>query len=213
LSEPAREAVVLIHGLWLNGLIMKPLAWRLKRAGFVVHTYSYPSVALDFRANAARLNAFLASVPGATVHLVGHSLGGILIRALFQFFPQQRPGRLVTLGSPHQGTQVGRHLEQYRVWQRLMGRSVEELLEGAPQTWAAPARELGVIQGQRSVGMGKVLYRPLPQPNDGLLTLAEASLPAATAAMTLPVSHTGMLVARTVAEQVVSFLKTGRFAH
>ena len=82
------------------------LARRLRRHGFAVHAFSYPSARADLTANAARLARFLDALDAATVHLVGHSLGGILIRALFHFHPNRKPGRIVTLATPHGGSRV-----------------------------------------------------------------------------------------------------------
>ena len=46
--------------------------------------------------NAAKLAEFLARVPGDTVHLLGHSLGCVVIRALLEWHVPNRPGRIVS---------------------------------------------------------------------------------------------------------------------
>ena len=74
------ETVVLVNGLWLGDPALWLLARRLRRTSFRVYSFSYPSVRQDVRANAARLHAFLSRVPGDTVHLVGYSLGGVIVR-------------------------------------------------------------------------------------------------------------------------------------
>jgi pimeloyl-ACP methyl ester carboxylesterase len=176
-----------------------------------VRTYSYPSVRLDLRANAERLQHFLLTLEADTVHLAGHSLGGVLIRALHHYFPQQRPGRIVTLGTPHGDCQTAHHLEHSRFWRWAMGRSVAQLLEGIPLPWPLPAREIGVISGVRSMGLGRFLFRQLPRPNDGLLSVPETRLPGVREQIVLPVSHTGMLFSRRVAGQLAAFLRDGRF--
>ena len=76
----SRESVVLVNGLWLGDPALWPLARRLRRAGFQTFRFSYPSVRQDLRANAAQLHEFLSRVPGTIVHLVGYSLGGLVIR-------------------------------------------------------------------------------------------------------------------------------------
>jgi pimeloyl-ACP methyl ester carboxylesterase len=146
------------------------------------------------------------------VHLVGHSLGGILIRALFHYHPDQKPGRIVTLGTPHGGCRVARQLSRSTFWRRAMGKSVVQMLDDATRHWPLPPREIGVIRGSRSFGMGRFLYRRLPQPNDGLLTVEESDLPGARDSIVLPVSHTGMLFSRALAHQAGTFLGAGRFA-
>lgn len=207
----SKESVVLIHGLWLPVLCLRPLARQLERQGFAVHLFSYPSVRADLLTNAGRLARFLATLNADTVHLVGHSLGGVLIRALFHHHPQQKPGRIVTLGTPHGGSRAAQHLSRYAFWRWAMGKGVIKLLAGAPQHWTSPPREIGVICGTRSFGMGRLLVRHLPRPNDGLLTVKESAFPAAREHLALPVSHTGMLFSREVADQAGQFLMTGKF--
>jgi pimeloyl-ACP methyl ester carboxylesterase len=205
------ETVVLIHGLWMSGWCLSLLARRLRRAGFTVHIFSYASVRSDLRDNAEHLQRFLATLPAKQVHLMGHSLGGILIRALFHHHPRQKPGRIVTLGTPHGGCRVARDLSRYAFWRWAMGKGVIQLLSGAPSHWTTPPCEMGVICGTRSIGMGRLLVRDLPQPNDGLLTVKETAFPAAREHLALPVSHTGMLFSREVADQAGQFLVTGVF--
>lgn len=207
------QTVVLVHGLWFPRHFLYPLARRLCRQGFIVRYFSYPSVRADLRANAGRLADFLDHPCTDTLHLVGHSLGGILIRALFHFHPDQRPGRIVTLGSPHGGCQVAQRLNHHALWRRAMGRGVMQLLAGVTLDWPLPQREIGVISGSHSFGLGRVWYRHLPRPNDGLLTVTESGLPGAADYITLPVSHTGMLFSPVVARQTDEFLKTGHFVH
>jgi pimeloyl-ACP methyl ester carboxylesterase len=206
----SKETVVLVHGLWFPGIVLAPLARRLARAGFSVVSFSYPSVRADLRANAERLNAFLAGLDAGTVHLVGHSLGGILIRALFHHFPAQRPGRVVTLAAPHQGSRAGQRLARLRLGRRILGYGVAQLLAGAPAVWALPAREIGTVSGTHSIGLGR-LVGGMERPNDGLLSVAETTLPGAHARLVLPVAHTGMLFSRPVADAVGRFLRAGLF--
>lgn len=205
-----RESVVLINGLWLADPALWLLARRLRHEGFDVYTFSYPSVRHDLRMNAACLHEFLAEVPGASVHLVGYSLGGLVIRALFHFHPQQRPGRIVLLGSPQTGNRAARSLARTRFGRRLLGRSVAELIAGTVQHWTWPARETGVIAGSRSVGLGRLVAR-LSVPNDGSVAVEETVVPGAHARLVQPVAHSAMLVSADVARQVVHYLRHGAF--
>lgn len=207
-----REAVVLIHGLWLSGYALGYLARALRRQGFETHRFSYPSARTGLKQGAGRLNAFLQTLDVPVVHLVGQSLGGILVRALFHYFPGQRPGRVVTLGTPHQGSHAARRLLNRRWTRWMVGPAVRELEDGAPRAWPLPARDIGVIRGTVPIGLGRLVSRPAGV-SDGLLTIEEASLPGATDDIALPVSHSGMLFSRAVVEQVCQFLRHGCFRH
>ena len=202
--------LVLVNGLWMTRRALWPLRRRLRARDLDVHIFSYPTVARDLRANAAALNDYLHSLPGDTVHLVGYSLGGLVIRALFHDFPDQRPGRIVTLGTPHTGSHAARRVARWGWGRRIMGRGVADLLAGAPQHWTWPAHELGAIAGDLGLGLGR-LFGGLPKPHDGTVAVAEACPPQATARRVLRVSHFGMLLAPVVVDAVVDFLSQGRF--
>lgn len=205
-----RESVVLVNGLWLNNVALWLLAARLRGAGFAVFPFSYSSVRKDLRTNAERLNAFLARVPGEAVHLVGYSLGGVVIRALFHYYPAQRPGRIVLLGSPQSGNQSAAAVRKHASGRWVTGRSVAELVSGLPESWPWPRREIGVLAGVRSVGLGR-LFATLPQPNDGTVCLEETRVAAAADQRALPVAHSAMLMSRVVVRQIAAFLRGGLF--
>jgi hypothetical protein len=78
---------------------------------------------------------------------------------------------------------------------------------------AFPGREIGVIAGSVGVGLGRVVARKLPTPNDGVVTVEETECEAACDRIVLPINHMGMLVSRRVARQTGVFLRSGRFDH
>lgn len=201
---------MLVNGLWLGNPALWLLAWRLRRSGFQTFPFSYPSVRRDLRANAALLNDFLTRLPGTTVHLIGYSLGGLVIRALFQFHSGQRPGRIVLLGSPQSGNRAAQMFARTRPGRALLGRAVAELIAGTPQQWTWPARETGVIAGSRSIGLGRLVAQ-LPVPNDGSVAVEETVVPGAHTRLVLSVAHFALLLAPNVARQVVRFLRVGAF--
>lgn len=211
-ANGARESVVLVHGLWLGGWSLALLARRLARCGFDTYPYSFPTCRLDLRENAARLHAFAARVPGDVVHFVGHSLGGVVIRATLHGFDLNRPGRVVTLGSPHGGSAAAVQVGRTAFGRRWLGRSIGALLAGEARGLRPVRREIGVIAGSVPLGLGRLFVRH-DEVNDGVVTVTEAGLAEASDSIVLPTSHSGMLVSRAVATQVCVFLRTGRFRH
>jgi pimeloyl-ACP methyl ester carboxylesterase len=203
--------VVLIHGLWMPALVMTALARRLRHAGWAASTFAYSSRRADLRENAAALAAFLEEIDAPRVHFVAHSLGGLLVMQLLQDHPGQRPGRVVLLGTPYLGSHVARRLSRSAVGRRLCGLSLAGALLGDGPRWAG-GRELGVIAGTMPIGAGWIAPG-LPRPNDGTVAVAETTVKGCTDAITLPVTHTGLVYSARVARQVVRFLATGRFRH
>lgn len=194
----------------MPALATKALAGRLGEAGFVPYRFGYSSLRQNVAANAARLQAFLTDIPGPVVHLVGQSLGGLIIRRLFEDFPAQRPGRIVLLGSPVGGSAVARRLAVRPIFRRLfLGRSAGDALLHGVAPWPDD-RQVGMIAGTLAVGAGRLLGITAP-PSDGTVAVAETRLPGLSDHIQLPASHTGLLFSRQVAEQVAAFLHDGRF--
>jgi len=204
------DTVVLVHGVWMNGWDMTLLRHRLHKAGFNAIQFSYPSVTKNLRWNTEGLQQFVSVLDAENIHFVAHSLGGLLVRRLFHDFPRQKPGRVVTLGTPHCGSYVARQLNQCEWGKLLLGKSLQYGLLGDTPPWDS-GRDIGVIAGDRSIGIGKLLTH-LPKPNDGTVMLAETQLPGMTDYLVMPVNHIGMLFSKAVADQVIQFLLSGVFS-
>ena len=208
----ARAITVLVHGLWTHGVLMEPQRRYLMRAGFDAMCYSYPSVRLTLSENAHRLAQFARTLAAPTVHWVGHSLGGLVILRMLEREPGLQPGRTVLLGTPYAGTHSGSVLARSVLGTRMLGLSVAEWLTLVKPV-RFPGRQIGVIAGTRSVGLGRIVARDLPLPNDGAVTVAETRLAAACDRIDLAVSHSGMLLSHRIAHQVGAFLRDGCFDH
>ncbi len=206
----AGELVVLVHGIWMTGLEMGLLAWRLRQNGFATRRFFYPSLRSTPAENADRLYRFLMRQQAGTIHLVAHSLGGILLMHLFDRYTDMPSGRLVIMGSPVRGSGVARRLDGNHLLSLLLGNSREHGLLGGVPDWQG-VRDLGVITGTKGFGIGS-LFGGLSGPNDGTVAIAETEVPAAVDYSLIPVSHMGMVISPAVAREVVMFLRTGRFS-
>jgi hypothetical protein len=204
-----KESVVLVPGLFMGGISMAVLQRRLRDYGFDAHRFSYYSAWLSPAQNAVRLNDYLWTVQSPVVHFVCHSLGGLVLRHLFSSFPDQRPGRVVTLGTPHRGSVVAARLAHILPFRLLLAASLKEGLLGDVPPWQ-DTHALAVIAGTRSLGAGELLSG-LPKPNDGTVAVMETELPGMRAHAKLPVTHTGLLVSPIVARYVCEYLRRGIF--
>lgn len=204
----SKQAVVLVHGLWVNGLDMSLLRYRLQKH-YACHQFSYNSVSCEPAENAEKLNEFTANIDSDTIHFVGHSLGGLVIRHLFHHYPQQKPGRIVTLGTPHNQSHSARQLCGFLPTKILLGKSINDGLLGELPDWSAQ-RELGSIAGTLRFGMG-ILIPGLPEPNDGTVAVEETRLQGMSDHLSLHLSHLGLLLSSTASKAVVKFLQNGKF--
>ncbi len=208
-------AVVCVHGFWSHGTGMYLIKRRLEREfGFRAHLFSYRSVHGTLDANAAALARFIGDLDVDGVHIVGHSLGGVLALRLFANDMNVLPGRVVCLGSPLTGSRAADFLSEQEWAESIMGRSLHAgVVEAAANEWASHVceqREIGVIAGNVPLGFGRLVAN-FEEENDGTVAVSETRLEGARDHMVMPVSHKGMLVSRDVADQTGSFLKRGSF--
>lgn len=126
--------VVLVHGFGHNRSAWFLLDRRLRQAGFSsVHTLNYNPFTHDVAQIAARLKErveLIRALTGASrVHLVGHSLGGVVIRWYVQELGgDEVVGTAVTVAAPHGGTpaaHTGAHFGG------RLSRTAQELLPGS----------------------------------------------------------------------------------
>jgi pimeloyl-ACP methyl ester carboxylesterase len=201
--------VVLVHGLYLAGWVLALLAWRLRRRGFDTRLFSYRSVRDGFQHNSARLAEFLHAIDAPKVHVVAHSLGGLLALSVLAVEPTLRRGRLVLLGTPSQGSRVAGELMKSTFGTRIIGKCMPDANFHAP--FLAPRGvETGVIAGTRAFGFGRLVTK-LAVPNDGTVTVAETSVRGAAATTRVRVTHTALIFASSVADLAATFLRSGEF--
>ncbi len=206
-----RETVVLVHGLWMRAGVMSYLARRLRRHGFAVKTFSYHSLLNTAAENADRLQAVLAEIDTPVVHLVGHSLGGIVIMHLLNRQLHLKPGRIVLLGSPIRGSHVAENIYKIPLLRTLLlGRSIHHALLGGGPKFSGQ-RELGVICGDKNLGVGRLFSNDTKSSGDGTVLLRETAVEKSRDSIELPVTHTSMLFSKEVVEQIACFLENGEF--
>lgn len=200
--------LLLLHGIWMRSPSLWWLERRLRAAGFDTARFDYASVFGAPSRTVDALRARLRAAGGGPVHLVGHSLGGLVAIAACREAGDLPPGRILCLGSPLAGSAAARAVDRWPGLRALAGGWREVLLRGAGAL--PPGREVGVIAGTRSLGLGALMAR-LPRPHDGTVALAETQVEGIADHLAVDASHTGMLLDPAVATAAARFLREGRF--
>src|SRR5438874_12624625 len=109
-----RDAVVLVHGLGANRLVMALLARSLHKTFDGVVNWGYQSLWWPIEQHGPKLAALLRGLDQADsheqIHLVTHSMGSIIGRlALAEYLPR-RFGRFVMIAPPNRGSHVATKL-------------------------------------------------------------------------------------------------------
>lgn len=201
------EHVLLLHGLWMRGFALAALKRRLAAQGFAVHAFEYLSVAASPELTLRRLAARVERLRADRLHLLGHSLGGLIaLRAAREL--ELPSGRVVCLGSPLAGSAAARGLAGFPGGALLMGQSFALLRDGLGR-WEG-VREVGVIAGRLPLGLGAWLGR-FDGEHDGTVAVAETELPGIADHCMVTASHTGLLFSAEAAAQAAAFLRRGHF--
>jgi triacylglycerol lipase len=192
--------VLLIHGLYHNASAWFVYRRRLRQAGFSdVRTYAYASFFQSFDSIVeglaqAALRAAAAS-PTGSVLLVGHSLGGLVVRsACAREALRGRVAGILTLGTPHRGSTLAGLMALGGLGRGLRpGGAVLEGVRSLP-VWPGPALSLY----SPTDSMVLPLTGSLLEGREKRAGWTEACLP--------PVSHVGMLYDRRAAGRGIAFL-------
>ena len=188
---------------------MAYLARGLRAQGHECQRYAYPTVHRDLSYNVERLYHYLRQHRLDGSHLVGHSLGGLLIRAMMRAHPEYPLGRVVMLGTPLHSSYVAQCFARHAMSRVLLGRSVPQAWDRADVAQGFSA-EVGMIAGNAGVGLG-MLFPGLASPHDGTISVAETQDPALTDHIVLPVSHSSLLLSSRVVAEIARFIDQGRF--
>jgi pimeloyl-ACP methyl ester carboxylesterase len=211
-SAGSRATIVFVHGAIVRGWEMRLLRKRMMRLGYNVRQFRYRSMMLSLDENVHRLRKFIRETEGDIVHVVGHSMGGVLSRLAFEQDPDPRPGRIVAIASPLLDCWVARRFLSWhpRIGRLLIGRTVADHVSRPSDPLWHGTRDIGILAGTFRFGIGAI-FKSLPSPSDGVVLLGETQLQGACDHVEYRLNHFGMLFSRRCTVQVARFLATGRF--
>jgi len=199
---PAQQAVVLVHGLWMSRWSFAVIAKHLKNEGFAVYRFGYKTSSRPFEFNRQKLQAFVNSRKEQTVHLVVHSLGGILsMRPLPNI---KKEGKLIMLGTPVNGSQASKAMSQKKWASWMLKHATEPLVNGVVEP-SVLRNSLMIAGTSNSLGISRLVTK-LPKPNDGTVALHETQADWINQHVTENTNHFRMLFHKKVKQKISKFL-------
>lgn len=200
---------LLVHGMGRTPASMYWLARTLRREGVQAELFGYSAAFESVEQIVSRLRARLEVTATADYAVVGHSLGGLLLRAALAGMPEGTPSPtlLVMLGTPHRSPRLARRFNG-AFWFRAINGDAGRML-ASPERMAAippPTAPSLVVAGTRGP---RGRWSPFgDEVNDGLVALEEARLGEEVELVELPILHPFMTwhpdVRRLIVERLVA---------
>ncbi len=215
-ADVRREWVILLHGIFRSPRSMARIQKALENEGYTVVNFGYPSTRESIETITALLDKRLKELPAdrGRVHFVTHSLGAIVVRRYLAAYKVRKPGRIVMIAPPNQGSTLAAFLNKWQPYKWVFGKAGQEVA-GSPGSFIrllpAPKMEFGVIAG----GTGKKAgLNPLMKgDNDGTVMVEETKLAGMKDFVLIKGQHSTLLLQKAVIRNVIAFLKTGSFLH
>lgn len=212
LPKMSGHAVILIHGIVRSSKSFHKMADKLKREGYTVIGFDYPSTQVEITQSAEYLHQLLESLEGVEkISFVVHSMGGLVVRCFLKEHKDERIERMVMLGVPNQGANMADILSSNVLFKLIFGPAGKQLgiNAGFIASLPTPKFEFGIIAGARGDEKG---YNPLvPGDDDGTVSLESAQLPGASDFATVGCLHSFLMNHADTIAYTSHFLKTGQF--
>lgn len=197
-----------VHGMGRSPVSAIPLLWRLKSHGIAPHSFFYTVTFQNFESIVQRLVKKIARIADTGEYvLVGHSLGGVLIRSAVAALPAgtRLPNHIYLLGSPVRPSRVARFFSRnWLYW--LATRDCGQLLSSEERMrQVAPS----LVPTTSIVGTRGLYGRLGPfgdEANDGIVAASEVAAEWISEEIRIPVIHTTMPYSNRVSKLLIERL-------
>lgn len=212
LPKMSGHAVILIHGIVRSSKSFSKMAESLKKEGYSVIGFDYPSTQVEITKSAEYLHQLLESLEGIEkVSFVVHSMGGLVVRCYLKEHQDERIQRMVMLGVPNQGANMADIFRKNVLFKLIFGPAGKQLgiNEGFIANLPTPKFEFGIIAGARGDEKG---YNPLvPGDDDGTVSVESARLPGAADYAAVQCLHSFIMNHADTIKYTLNFLQKGQF--
>lgn len=202
------KSVVIVHGLFMNTLTMRWLEKNFRRLGY--HTYNFSYTTRHYSPlTLHKLHQFCQKIPDQPLLFLGHSMGGLVIHQYLKtYLPDRQNIKVVTLGTPFNGSTVARHLSETSFSKLLFGKdSTQDILTGGIKSKIGHVAT-GSIIGTRNVGIGR--FFGIPE-GDGTVSYQDVHINWALDEALIHANHFGLLRSKKAVQLADSFFKHGHF--
>lgn len=203
-----QETVVLIHGLAGSPWTLSTLESALEDDGYRTLSFAYSAKDESLRSISSRFQDFVKdSVKTRRYHLVGFSLGNIVIRASMKDGLRSGLGRAVMIAPPNRSVGLARQFKDCCIYSWIAGEAGQKLADKSfYESLPTPTVEFGVIAGDCGTCLS------YDKANDGIVPVEATKLAGMKDWVVIRASHPGLRRHDLTVKHCRSFLKSGEFA-
>jgi len=217
-----QQQILILHGLGRSPRSMQKIEKALYKQDYRILNVGYSALTGTFE---QVINQILEKIdqwiePKQTLHLVGHSFGGILIRGILANRKDWLFGRCVMIGSPNQGTAVASYALSHKVLRHLTPPITQELTPDSELMKLLPEPEIetGIIAGSKPYNLVIPVtwfYKKATNnaPGDGVVEISNTQCRNMSDFIVMPLHHSFMMWDSELIDQISHFLKNGCFIH
>ena len=199
--------IVLLHGQGRTRLSMLVLGKRFRSVGYQTLNFPYNQTIHSLDEISGQLVEFIGQkMKTSDYHLIGHSLGNVIIRNAFRKDYPASLGKIVMLAPPNQPAHLAKRLKKNLIYRVFTGDSGQKLSEEKfYRDLPIPTVPFGVIAGDKGQSL------TFSEPNDGVVTVGSTKLKGMADWILLHHGHTFIMNCKDTFEHCVRFIESGRF--
>lgn len=194
-----------VHGMGRSPLSGWPMLRHIKKAGITTRCFGYSVSLQSFSEIQVRLTRWIEEIAAKGDYvLIGHSLGGVLIRSALSSLPAgtNQPKHIFLLGSPIQASQLAQRFNRNFLF-RSVTRDCGHLLSSLERMAAIPCTEHSTTGIAGIKGLSGKLSPFRTEFNDGIVSLSEVSADWLTDQVKLPIIHSLLPSSKQVAQIII----------
>jgi hypothetical protein len=199
--------LLFIHGMGRSSLSAWPLLRMLKIAGIITYTFNYSTMFEDFKSIEKRLIKKLSNLNDYVV--VGHSLGGVLIRSALNNLPKNAclPKHVFLLGSPQKESLLAVKFSSNLLF-KLLTTDCGKLLSSSERMSSIKSIAIPttVIIGTKNIPFLSLLFSG--ETNDGIVSESEVKANWAINEIYVPVIHSLLPSSKYVSKIILNWLSS-----
>lgn len=209
-----KQTVILLHGLFMDSFSMRRVQRNFIEEGFDTYIFSYPTVQFNHNVTLENLHNLitqLLDLKNTNITLVGHSMGGLVARLYQTTYNNSHVKRIITLGTPHNGSHVAKYLINTKLG-KILGTSGQSGIIDVIPEWSEVC-PLGCVIGESKIGVNTILspFHGRYGHSDGNVFFEEALLHNCTDHKVVPYSHTTLILYKQVVQDCIHFIHNHRF--